>query len=1145
MRVRSWLIRGLILAGVAALAALAWYANSWISPERVREQVILTLNDQYDGVDVAVGSARMRILGGIAVTDLTLTRRGDPPDRPFLVVPTAILHHDKEQLNRGRLVIRKVEMDGPTFHIERSADGKWNVAEVIRPGTADKPVPTFVIKNGTVTVTDRTAGGLPPVTLTAVQCTLLNDPLPTLTVQATAVAQGYGPVDIRGRLNRITKHLSVSADLSELPLGEAAVTAARRFAPELAPHLGKLSATANVKAEFTYTPGASPPWAHDVRFDVKGATFRHPDLPWPVEQITAKVESKDGLITVRDATARIGQANVRLSLETRADGVPVAAGSGPAGEDLLRRIEDNLKALDITAADVPLDDTLFERLPDKLKRGRRMFSPTGRVDLGYRFTRDGGGWTRDLEVRLEKNGVGMEYEKFRYPVSDVRGLMKRTVTHTGSESTTLDLRCTAAGQPITLKGTIEGAGPDPAIKLRITGQNAPLDDRLCAALPPKYAALVREFRAAGRGDFVVEIAQQAGVNLSENEFSITVKDGKLSYAAFPYPLEKVKGRLVIRTTSSDETRPQQPGEPGRKAADRDEILFDGFTAVHAKAPLWMYGGKRPPPAGQARKLVLHVGGTNVPLDADLKAALAAAKADGIWTTLAPKGELTFEADVEVIDRPPPAGGRPPAPSGVPPPALPSAQPNPGRAADGRTGGDPPVDLTNDMKLTFTRFSGLSVTPTFFPYEVTDVSGRLEYKNNRLEVAYLAGRHGGSDVKVNAGEVQFYPDGTVYANLGGVEMKPLVPDETLKKALPGKLGAAISDLQLKGTADLVVKHMVVLSPSGRDPAAPPGGPPPARPDPTVYWDAELKLAGAAFDTGVAWEEAFGSIGCQGLYKGTHVGPIVGNVFLDRAVVARMPVTSARCQVRADEQQPDPTRPGQFLPTRVQLSRITGDLFHGTLGGEACVHLASPTRYQVWLTVNSAQLEEVARHYKLGTDADLKGIAQAQIEINNYKWDQKAGRYAVEGAGKIDVPTGRMYNLPILLELVKVFKLQAPDKTAFEEAHAVFRVQGDRIKVDQLDLIGKAVCVGGSGELDLTGEYVRFEFYTILSQFLKQMMNTPVAGKLTEFVSKSLFTIKLVRENGELRYKPEPVPAVTEPVRAALERMRQAGAKVFGK
>jgi hypothetical protein len=306
---------------------------------------------------------------------------------------------------------------------------------------------------------------------------------------------------------------------------------------------------------------------------------------------------------------------------------------------------------------------------------------------------------------------------------------------------------------------------------------------------------------------------------------------------------------------------------------------------------------------------------------------------------------------------------------------------------------------------------------------------------------------------------------------------------------------------------------------------------------------MKLYGAALDAGVPWEDVYGSIACRGRYEGTHMGGVQGNVWLERAIVSRMPVTGAHCQISAEPQKPDPQRPGQFLPHRLELLSVAGKLFNGELDGEAHVILSEPTCYKVWLTVTDAQLEEVARHYKLGSDADLKGIAQAQLVIYN-KVDPKTGRLAVEGTGKIDVPTGRMYNLPILLELVKVFKFQTPDKTAFEQAHAVFRIQGDRIKVEQLDLIGRAVCVGGTGELDLAGDYVRFEFYTVWSQVLKQMMNTP-AAELTDFLSKNLFTIRLVRENGELKYKPVPVPLVTEPAKAALDRMRRAGAKVLGR
>jgi hypothetical protein len=139
---------------------------------------------------------------------------------------------------------------------------------------------------------------------------------------------------------------------------------------------------------------------------------------------------------------------------------------------------------------------------------------------------------------------------------------------------------------------------------------------------------------------------------------------------------------------------------------------------------------------------------------------------------------------------------------------------------------------------------------------------------------------------------------------------------------------------------------------------------------------------------------------------------------------------------------------------------------------------------------------------------------------------------------------MYNLPILLDLVKVLKLQTPDKTAFEQAHAVFRIQGDRVKVEQIDLIGKAICVGGSGELDTNGEFVKFEFYTVWSTVLKQLINTPV-GDLTAFLSKNLFVIKMTRENGEMKYKPEAVPLVTEPTKAVIDRLKRGASKVMGK
>lgn len=1121
--VRSWLIRGLILAGVAALAGVGWVANSWVSPERVREQVLAALADQFDGVEASVESARMRILGGIAVRDLKLVRRGDPPDRPFLVVPAAVLIHDKEQLNRGRLVIRRIELDGPEFHLSRGADGKWNVADVLRPGPADRPVPAFEAKRATVTVTDHSPDALPPVRLTNTHFTLLNDPFPVLDLNAHGSAEGYGPVALRVVHNRLTRDTKINLDVPELPLADLAPAVAARFAPAAAEHLTRFSATAAVKAVLDFNPEATPAWRHDVLVVVKDGRLDHPDIPWPVEKIGVKVRSVDGRVKVEDATAKVGPATVKVALDVRAGGATGGAADGP-----LAKAEEHVQRADVTVSGVPLDEALFTRLGATGAKVKQLFSPAGIVDIGYRFARDADSWKREVEVR--PRGITATYEKFRYPVAAVEGSVKKTQTPGAPPSVTVDLRCKAAGETVTVKGQIYGDGPDPAINIRVAANNLPIDERLIAALPGRFPDVVRQFRPGGRVGFTADINQKLGVNLSENEFRVEVRDGTMTYALFPYRLEKVKGKIIARVAAV-EPRPGAAPPP-----DRDELVLDGFTAAHGPGTVWMHGTRRPVPGTPDRKLDLHIGGTACPVDDDLKTALAALKLDGIWANFAPRGALTFAADVEVTDR-----GAPPAPPG------------------GERAPDPPFNPATDLGLTF-NFYGPTLTPSFFAYDLADVSGWLQYRSGRVDLAHLAARHGETRLRLEAGEVRFYPRGVIWANLGKLEARNLVADESLFKALPGTLRDGIEALKLRGRVDLDLKHLVVLTPPDPAPAGSPPEPgplrvglppgvvargqapaaqtpasPPPPPDPVVYWDAELKLLGAALDTGVTWDEVYGAVACRGRYEGTHLGLVRGNAWLDRAVIARQPVTGVQGRVQVLPQVPDPARPGFYQPPTAEFVDLAGTLFHGTVGGQARVVLADPPRYDLWLSATDVQLEEVARHYRLAADAELRGVAQAQVWLYN-RYDPRLG-WAVEGAGRVDVPTGRMYNLPILLDLMKVLKLQAPDRTAFEEAHATFRLRGDKVMVDQLDMIGKALCVGGSGELDATGNNVKFEFYSLGSQLLARLVNTPV-GDVSAFLSRNLFVIRMTKENGgDIRYRPEAVPVVTEPARAIVDRLRR--------
>lgn len=1171
---RCWLIRGLLVVALAALAAVGWVMHDWVSPDRVREALITALREQLPGVEVEVASARLRLFGGISVTDLRLTRGGE--SEPFLTVPSAIIAHDKEQLGRGRLIVRKLELDEPIVRLVRRADGTWNGAELGRPDGVGGPIPTLVVRKATVFVIDQKPGGLPPLAIVDAKFSLLNDPTEVLKVEAkgiiTIAPKGNGasegglavPVSASTRFHRTTKEFVTRLQVENLAVGPDLAPAFARVHPKLAHYAAQFAAQVGATADLTGTAGNPQAFRYDVRLDIRDGAFEDDELPWPVRQLAATVRIRDGKVVVEKGSARLGQASAEFELETREPaGIAVAGDSvpepsshprvspvlPPAGNALaisrpdpapvvpseespLAALEDRLNRIDLTVRDVALSDELFAKLPPRAQRARAQFAPTGAVEVAYRFSRNGKEWKREVDVR--PNRVGIVYEKFRYPATEVTGVVKKVMASDGTDEFRIQLQGKAADRRVELTGRIAGDGPDPLIDLKISGTDFPIDDRLFAALPPKYAAVMAKLRATARGDFTVDIRQPLNVNRCENTFAVRVFGGSLCYSHFPYPLSRVTGHVLVRVTATDADRPLLPGMPLAPEVDTDRVELREFEAAHAEGRLWITGDSEPVSGTRDRRLRLRIQGDRCPIDADLKAAFVEMKLDDGLTTFRPRGHLTFGADLEVMDRHTPET----------PVAAVSPADQQYTAVAAALPGEPPFDAAADLKLTL-NFKGPSITPAFFAYPLDDLAGILRYDAGKLDLARISARHGDAHFALDAAEVRFADDDAVWANLGGLTVRPLVLDTEFVSALPHGLRSGLKELNLRGAMALLVKHLVVwVPPGGRGTVVARGQAPeatgPSAADPVVYWNAELKLAGAAADVGLEWYDIHGAVASVGRYDGTHLGAVVGNAWIDSATVAKHPVTAAKVSYRIRAQEPDPAVPGGFAPPIVEFPDLTARAYHGTVGGEARVTLCDPVRYRVWLTASGVRLDELAERLHVGSGAELRGLAQGKLLVEN-RADPRTGQLTRVGAGQVDVPNGRLYNLPVLLPLLKLLKLQAPDQTAFEEAHAVFELAGERVRVSQLDLVGTAVSLGGSGELSCSGDDVRFEFYTVWSQALKRWLTTPL-GDVTSFLSGNLFRIEMVKQNGEMKYVPHMLPAVTDPVRVVAERLRDRVSRV---
>src|SRR5262249_39820871 len=151
------LVRGLVFSVLGGVAAAGWLYQHLTSPSVIKEQVIAKLESHFLGTQVALESAGLRLLGGISFSELRLTRQHDPEKTDLVYVPSGIIYHDKEQVLDGKLAIRKLELNRPRFRVIRNQDGSWNTSRILGPVDLDEPIPTILIRHGTIIFEDHLA----------------------------------------------------------------------------------------------------------------------------------------------------------------------------------------------------------------------------------------------------------------------------------------------------------------------------------------------------------------------------------------------------------------------------------------------------------------------------------------------------------------------------------------------------------------------------------------------------------------------------------------------------------------------------------------------------------------------------------------------------------------------------------------------------------------------------------------------------------------------------------------------------------------------------------------------------------------------------------------------------------------------------
>jgi len=110
-------------------------------------------------------------------------------------------------------------------------------------------------------------------------------------------------------------------------------------------------------------------------------------------------------------------------------------------------------------------------------------------------------------------------------------------------------------------------------------------------------------------------------------------------------------------------------------------------------------------------------------------------------------------------------------------------------------------------------------------------------------------------------------------------------------------------------------------------------------------------------------------------------------------------------------------------------------------------------------------------------------------------------ALAGHGNIRLRDADIYELPLMIALLKILSIREPDSTAFSQSDIDFRIEGNHIYFDRINFAGDAISLEGKGEMDFESQ-IRLTFRALLG---REEVQVPVLRELLGGASQQIFLI----------------------------------------
>ncbi len=302
--------------------------------------------------------------------------------------------------------------------------------------------------------------------------------------------------------------------------------------------------------------------------------------------------------------------------------------------------------------------------------------------------------------------------------------------------------------------------------------------------------------------------------------------------------------------------------------------------------------------------------------------------------------------------------------------------------------------------------------------------------------------------------------------------------------------------------------------------------------TMQWDVEVGFQQLDLDFGLRLENLSGALRLVGEHDGERFRSR-GLLDVDSVNYKDLQFTQVRGPVWIDnervlfgawEHAPPFGRAAPPRPAGQQPASLSAKLFGGTVFCDAKIGLGPNPRYLLYASLHDADLARFAQDLLPGRQ-NLRGKMWSEVSL------QGEGRSASSliGRGSIALGDADIYELPVMIALLKILSIRRPDTSAFCSSDIDFHVEHGRLYFDRLNFNGDAISlVGTRGEMDFQGN-VNLVFHPVVG---RSDRSVPILGEILGGASQQTMQIRVT---GTLQ-KPEPHRETLPAVNQALQQLR---------